>query len=1447
MMSSKTCIFQPCSGKAPWINCKSKSIERIVQCSRNKNDLYHEILQKKIDREDDIWCHKGCYCTYTSNTRRKGRKRPSSCPPQCDRLLKSSVPMFTREDFKHKCFFCTQPCFPKDHKNPSRWRRWIQCETESLCDDEPTFKDKLLDICDERQDDWSKEIYVRLQAVATSLPAYDGRYHLDCYNNFRKVPKDSTQADSCKPLLDQPLQSVVQYMNSQTTVVTWTVAELYDKYVGASGHLTRKQMLHNLCGYFGEDVVVLSVPGCETEIGFRKIVGKTLKITKKSFTDHDDDITNIVSRITSEVTSIPMPRDYKLSDFHYEQTIKDTSVTLLQLISQLISDGQITKKVLTLAQCIQQHIGIGNETRRNQTSLGLAIKLHHKHGSSELIRLLHEHGITSSYDEVIRFRKSAASYVSNNSSTYNTMLGLTTEIGPIFGWCDNYDLWIASPNGTKSTHAMVSEFTVHPRKIEDTKTPQLGVMSLTVPRLKKSEASRLHLREPELLHYTGEHKVNPPCIVDTPLSPTDCDNIQASLVTAYKRDAAYFQQLQLPDAIEFSGYNAREDRNEDFEQKPKTLFVFGPLLNSPPSHPDTVITTLQHMVTSMKAFGMTYANICMDMQLYIVSCKTKWSDIDRWKYVILHPGMMHTIMSFLGCIGTLMHSSGIEVILAASFGSLKSIMSGKAWPQALRAYRMLTGALLQDFLSEGQQSYEDIQTYLEQASKHPTGKLWVNCLIKPTLIAHRFIRAEREGNLLLREKCIEEMIPYFFSAGHFNYARYLSHYLGEVRNLPSEARQLLLEGCQVCRHNDGSPAVSADQFGEQTYIKQGKGSGGLKGISTDADQVAIWVNSFSICTHLSLSLDELYCPENEEKDNGRNEKPYKHKEEGKKRMQLDEDDRNKICQELQKHSHPLQLNTEKLYNIVNGQCAPPCVNVQEAEEIGKQQMIQFKASLPDGFHKSIEKKVKTMQSMKKVTVVDKKEIYDMEALFARLIAVGHQRNLDLEDIFKYELSAIPSSIVDDFGYLRKGDKSVLVRRCLGILLEEPNIPSTVMIDGNQLLYHIPWPVPGRGKVADIAQGMKERLRNVPGEKLIIFDRYENTSAKEHERQRRAGEGSIEYNLELNTLLPGREAIMKNTSNKKQLCQLLCTFDIGDDICMIGSEQSNVQHDEADVTIISYTLNAANHGYENIRILSDDTDIFVLLVYWTWKSKIQTQIQMEKWDGSILHVNAVVGELKGKCASILAMHSLSGCDTVSFICGRGKLSAYKVFKDNNIPMLDKIGEEDATQEQLLQASRRFFLILYGQTKAHNMNEARHSFYKKKKKPPSLKKLPPTDLNLMLHTLRAHLQVLLWKAADKSDPPAITQDITKFGWQVTDNGVMPVIADQPVAPPQLLDIISCMCSAEGRMCLQKMCKCHREGLSCTEYCKCEGSNCCMNPYTAQPENENEEDGDDEEGED
>ena len=91
------------------------------------------------------------------------------------------------------------------------------------------------------------------------------------------------------------------------------------------------------------------------------------------------------------------------------------------------------------------------------------------------------------------------------------------------------------------------------------------------------------------------------------------------------------------------------------------------------------------------------------------------------------------------------------------------------------------------------------------------------------------------------------------------------------------------------------------------------------------------------------------------------------------------------------------------------------------------------------------------------------------------------------------------------------------------------------------------------------------------------------------------------------------------------------------------------------------LDAVRHGASTVHILSDDTDVFVIMVYWCWKAGITTNLQMEKWNGTVLSINTTAKNLGDHCCSILAMHALSGCDTTSYSDGKGKVSAPKAMR------------------------------------------------------------------------------------------------------------------------------------------------------------------------------------------
>lgn len=83
-----------------------------------------------------------------------------------------------------------------------------------------------------------------------------------------------------------------------------------------------------------------------------------------------------------------------------------------------------------------------------------------------------------------------------------------------------------------------------------------------------------------------------------------------------------------------------------------------------------------------------------------------------------------------------------------------------------------------------------------------------------------YLRAEREAEWSLHLWAVERIIPYFFAAGHVNYARY--------GVLPDDVLEKFLKGEHVMRHNTGLwNGLWSDTFIETTFMHYGKGPGGI--------------------------------------------------------------------------------------------------------------------------------------------------------------------------------------------------------------------------------------------------------------------------------------------------------------------------------------------------------------------------------------------------------------------------------------------------------------------------------------------------------------------------------------------------------------------------------------------------------------------------------------------
>ncbi|XP_066920039.1 uncharacterized protein [Clytia hemisphaerica] len=92
--------------------------------------------------------------------------------------------------------------------------------------------------------------------------------------------------------------------------------------------------------------------------------------------------------------------------------------------------------------------------------------------------------------------------------------------------------------------------------------------------------------------------------------------------------------------------------------------------------------------------------------------------------------------------------------------------------------------------------------------------------------------------------CWKEFIPMYFIMNKRNYARYGSYYVSQMEHLkqtqPTEYNELVKNGLSIQAQDRYPLATACDQRGEQTINRDAKTAGGVKGYSSDHNNVTKW-------------------------------------------------------------------------------------------------------------------------------------------------------------------------------------------------------------------------------------------------------------------------------------------------------------------------------------------------------------------------------------------------------------------------------------------------------------------------------------------------------------------------------------------------------------------------------------------------------------------------------
>ena len=161
---------------------------------------------------------------------------------------------------------------------------------------------------------------------------------------------------------------------------------------------------------------------------------------------------------------------------------------------------------------------------------------------------------------------------------------------------------------------------------------------------------------------------------------------------------------------------------------PKTKAIYLPLIDMKPSDPDTMLTAMVRVHELTSQTGQTFSLLKCNQQLYQVAVHVSWDQPER-------------------AAASLMAESGLSDILSEVFGGVPKMLSGKKFPQNVRALRMMAEEVIRGpFICHHFENTEDLMNALDQiVSESRTVKLWVEILMKLVLLMMTYVSTTDYG------------------------------------------------------------------------------------------------------------------------------------------------------------------------------------------------------------------------------------------------------------------------------------------------------------------------------------------------------------------------------------------------------------------------------------------------------------------------------------------------------------------------------------------------------------------------------------------------------------------------------------------------------------------------------------------------------------------------------
>ena len=279
--------------------------------------------------------------------------------------------------------------------------------------------------------------------------------------------------------------------------------------------------------------------------------------------------------------------------------------------------------------------------------------------------------------------------------------------------------------------------------------------------------------------------------------------------------------------------------------------------------------------------------------------------------------------------------------------------------------------------------------------------------------------------------------------------------------------------------------------------------------------------------------------------------------------------------------------------------------MENAREVGQSILDSMTGKAAAEYSFTMSNQAITFSAMSSIKVDGEKIQVDPQLLFQRLI-IASQSLDDMSAIFKYELCSYPSSLFDSSLMHLKPQKPALADAIWLKLPSDAAGPKgevQYVLDCGALLHRIPWPR-GFPKYREICDMYCQYVTGKYGAAVVIFDGYKQSSTKDNIHQRRTGgktARSVIFSDDMKLTIK-KDHFLSNSSNKQCFINMLSRY-----LQKVGCQTHHSQAD-ADLLIVQTAVESARRA--NTVLVGDDTDLLILLCYYTEMNAAELFFQPE---------------------------------------------------------------------------------------------------------------------------------------------------------------------------------------------------------------------------------------------